>query len=68
MLDVIIDDGSHQPEHQMLTASILRWHLAPGGVYVIEDVQKPEEVAAAVGGTIHKWDRSWDDCIVEVRK
>lgn len=36
--DVIIDDGDHSAEAQVATYSALRDHLAPGGIYVIEDV------------------------------
>jgi cephalosporin hydroxylase len=36
--DLIIDDGSHQDEHQVVTAETLLPLLAPGGVYVIEDI------------------------------
>jgi hypothetical protein len=36
--DLIVDDGSHVPEHQLHTAKILVPLLAPGGIYVIEDV------------------------------
>ena len=39
--DLMIDDGSHDPEDQILTANILADRLAPGGYYVIEDVQPP---------------------------
>lgn len=42
--DLIIDDGSHQPAHQVLSAIVLVPLLAPGGVYVIEDVLDPEAV------------------------
>lgn len=39
-LDVIIDDGSHLVPHQVLTFEVLfSTALAPGGVYVIEDVE-----------------------------
>lgn len=37
--DFIIDDGSHVPEHQILTLSILWDNLAPGGVYIVEDIE-----------------------------
>ena len=37
--DVIIDDGSHVPEHQMLTLEKLWKCLKPGGAYVIEDTE-----------------------------
>ena len=36
--DLIVDDGSHIPEHQALTARMLAPLLAPNGIYVIEDV------------------------------
>ena len=37
--DVILDDGSHVPEHQILTINKL-WDLVkPGGVYIIEDIE-----------------------------
>lgn len=37
--DVLIDDGSHLPSHQMVSFETLWPHVAPGGVYVIEDVE-----------------------------
>ena len=36
--DLIVDDGSHVPEHQILTANLYNQLLAPNGLYVIEDV------------------------------
>jgi predicted O-methyltransferase YrrM len=39
--DLILDDGSHDPAHQILTARMLVRLLAPDGVYVIEDVLRP---------------------------
>lgn len=37
--DIILDDGSHVPDHQMLTIKKL-WHLLkPGGIYIIEDIE-----------------------------
>ena len=36
--DIIIDDGSHQVYHQMLTYSILRKMLKPDGMYIMEDL------------------------------
>lgn len=36
--DLIVDDGCHIPEVQAMTARMLVPLLAPGGVYVIEDV------------------------------
>ena len=39
MFDVIIDDGSHLIDHQVLTAAYLWPKLKPGGIFVIEDTQ-----------------------------
>jgi len=36
--DLIVDDGCHVPEVQVLSAKMLVPLLAPGGIYVIEDV------------------------------
>jgi hypothetical protein len=36
--DVIIDDGSHRYEHQYPSLLALWPHLAPGGLYAIEDL------------------------------
>lgn len=37
--DVIIDDGSHQQEHQKKTfCTMFPYYLKPGGLYVIEDI------------------------------
>ena len=40
-LDIIIDDGSHQGQHQVFSFMFLHKYLAPKGIYVIEDVQPP---------------------------
>lgn len=37
--DLIIDDGSHVPDHQLLTLRILWDSLAPSGIYIIEDIE-----------------------------
>jgi hypothetical protein len=41
MFDLIVDDGSHDPDHQTITATTLLPHLSPGGIYVIEDFFPP---------------------------
>lgn len=38
-LFLIIDDGSHIPEHQLLTFNTLFNYLEPGGTYIIEDIE-----------------------------
>lgn len=36
----IIDDGSHIPEHQLLTFNhYFRYMLEPGGIYIVEDIE-----------------------------
>lgn len=42
-LDIIIDDGSHQGEHQVFSFMYLHKYLSPKGIYVIEDIQ-PENI------------------------
>jgi hypothetical protein len=37
-LDLIVDDGSHEPAHQIFSAQVLLPFLAPDGDYVIEDI------------------------------
>lgn len=36
--DVIVDDGSHQPSHQLCSLELLAPRLSPRGVYLIEDI------------------------------
>lgn len=37
-VDVLIDDGGHTPEQQIVTLEEMLPHLRPGGVYICEDV------------------------------
>jgi cephalosporin hydroxylase len=37
-LDIVIDDGGHEPEQQIATLEELLPHLRPGGVYICEDI------------------------------
>lgn len=37
-LDIIIDDGGHEPQQQIATLEELLPHLRPGGVYLCEDI------------------------------
>ena len=39
LYDLIVDDGSHELSHQVLSANVLLPYLAVGGMYVIEDIQ-----------------------------
>jgi len=42
VLDVIVDDGSHKPDDQMLTLESLWQCLKPGGMYFVEDLHTSE--------------------------
>ena len=46
--DIIIDDGSHVLEHQILTHQRLFKRLNKGGIYIIEDIQNPETDIPAI--------------------
>lgn len=37
-LDLIIEDGSHQPQHQKNCFAESLKHLSPGGMYILEDI------------------------------
>lgn len=37
-LDVLIDDGGHQTQQQIVTLEEILFHLRPGGVYICEDI------------------------------
>jgi hypothetical protein len=37
-VDVLIDDGGHTPEQQMVTLEEMLPHLKPGGVFICEDI------------------------------
>ena len=38
VVDIVIDDGSHLPEQQVVTLQEMLPHLSAGGVYICEDV------------------------------
>ena len=62
-LDLVIDDGSHVPEHQFFTLNQLSPYLDEDCVYVIEDVADPsvfEKIKRLPGG--------WDCKLVRVGK
>lgn len=50
-LDVVIDDGGHTPEQQMVTIEELLPHLRPGGIYICEDIHgSANPMSSFVGG------------------
>ena len=66
--DLILDDGSHQMPHQVLTANtLIPLLLSPTGVYVIEDVIWRKELYALlpwpVEVKIFNLKRTPDDCV-----
>lgn len=59
--DLIVDDGSHEPNHQIFSANALQHRLAPNGLYIIEDIFpdcKPELILNHIGWG--KW--TAEDC------
>lgn len=42
MFDVCIDDASHMQADQVATFKLLKSHVNPGGLYVIEDILSPD--------------------------
>jgi hypothetical protein len=38
VVDVLVDDGGHEPEQQMATLEAMLPHIRPGGVYICEDI------------------------------
>lgn len=67
--DIIIDDGSHVPEHMKLSYEVLWPTISPGGFYIIEDIKgreleefvnlNPTECVFKHEGTWH-----WDSFVV----
>lgn len=52
-IDILIDDGGHTPNQQMVTLKQMLPHLRPGGVYLCEDVHGiHHRFAAFVGGLV----------------
>ena len=39
-VDILIDDGGHLPEQQIVTLEEMLPHIRPGGVYICEDIGK----------------------------
>lgn len=55
VLDIVIDDGGHLPEQQIVSLEELLPHLRPGGVYCCEDVHgELNAFAIYVHGLNHK--------------
>ena len=61
-VDILIDDGGHTPEQQMVTLEEMLPHVRPGGVYLCEDVAPAtNDFAAFAAGLVTKLNAfSWD--------
>lgn len=68
-IDIVIDDGSHIPEHQVFTCNYLMSKLKKGVTYIIEDVsdvwiiKELDKYACEV----KKVGKRYDDCLIIVR-
>jgi hypothetical protein len=40
VVDILLDDGSHQAEHQIVTLEEMLPHVSSEGVYLCEDIEK----------------------------
>jgi SAM-dependent methyltransferase len=53
VLDILIDDGGHAPDQQIISLEEILPHLRPGGVYLCEDVSRVHHrFAAYVSGLV----------------
>lgn len=74
--DIIIDDGSHRCEDQIITFNYLFGRLKPAGIYVIEDIadiDRDWRVLQSLGGgaqiiDLRAMKGRFDDILVVVRK
>jgi hypothetical protein len=63
-LDILIDDGGHAPDQQIISLEEMLPHLRPGGVYLCEDVSRVHHrFAAYVAGladNLNAWTGEFD--------
>jgi 23S rRNA U2552 (ribose-2'-O)-methylase RlmE/FtsJ len=53
-LDIVIDDGGHTPDQQIVTLEEMLPYLRPGGIYLCEDVHRVNNrFTAYVGGLLN---------------
>ena len=64
----ICDDGSHIPEHQLLTFNKLFPKLEIGGVYIIEDVETSYWVQSGLYGYETRYGKDHPKSIIEIFK
>jgi hypothetical protein len=54
-LDIVIDDGGHKPNQQVVTLEELLPHIRPGGIYLCEDVIAPfNQFTSYVSGLVQE--------------
>jgi hypothetical protein len=76
--DVVIDDGSHQTEHQWKSLATLLSEVRKGGLYIIEDVSEPDKLLAMTIAArqwleyksveVMRFDKRADDALLVVRR
>ena len=67
-VSIIIDDGSHIPEHQLLSFNELFPLLEVGGVYVIEDIETSYWTKEGLYGYETRYGKGHPKSIVEIFK
>lgn len=69
-LDVVIEDGSHVPEHQMFTASVIVPKLKKGALYVCEDCwpDTGHAIAKEFNGQFWQGEKGRDDGLVIIQR
>lgn len=69
-LDLVIEDGSHDPEHQMFTTAVIVPRLKSGSLYVCEDCwpETGSAIAKEFGGEFWQGEKGRDDGLVIIRK
>ncbi len=71
-LDVIIDDGSHITEHQIVSAKTLLPFVVSGGYYIIEDVLEADKIIKSLPGynceIVTCSEKRIDDKLIIIRK
>jgi hypothetical protein len=59
-IDILIDDGGHMPRQQIVTFESIFAHIAPGGVYLCEDMHGEHNAfhsyVSGLARNLHAWD------------
>lgn len=71
-VNIVIDDGSHDPRHQVLTAVTIFPYIKEGSYYIIEDSPRPDKVSGLLkdySPEVHKFSkRHKQDNLIVMRK